>query len=223
MFMKNLTARQSEVLSYIKIFLENKSYWPSFRDIQAHFNFKSTNAVMGHLKSLEKKGYIERIPGQARSFHLTEKNSTRKQKKTSPIPSEQVETAFLPVVDVPIYGNIAAGYPDRVESSGEIARLQIDSETAGINRIQKVFALIVRGDSMIDAGIYDGDTVILETGEPRNGDIVAALIDGETTLKRYIHQDGTPYLKAENVNYPLLEPTESLSIQGIAKSIVRKL
>ena len=89
--MKNLTSRQSEVLSYIKIFLENKSYWPSFREIQAHFDFKSTNAVMGHIKSLEKKGYLERIPGQARSYHLTDKNKVRSRKKTLSQLDETIE------------------------------------------------------------------------------------------------------------------------------------
>lgn len=77
---------------------------------------------------------------------------------------------------------------------------------------------------MIDAGIYDGDVVIVESTLPRSGDIVAALIDGETTLKRFMQRAGqTPYLKAENPNYPDLYPSNDLIVQGVVKSVVRSL
>jgi repressor LexA len=76
---------------------------------------------------------------------------------------------------------------------------------------------------MIDADIHDGDTVIVEPGVPKHGDIVAALIDGETTLKRLIKQGSKVFLKAENANYPNLIPTSTLTIQGIAKQVMKKI
>lgn len=211
--MKELTLRQEEVLGYIQLHMKNNGTWPSFREIERHFGFKSTNAVMGHLRALEKKGYISRVPGQARTFRMNVDLEEDHQ------PNEAFE-----VVEIPIYGSIAAGYPDGVESSGEIGRLQIDAESAGVRRSRRSFALKVRGESMIDVGIFDGDTVVVEQCPPNDGDIVAALIDGETTLKRFVNKGGrAPYLKAENKNYPELHPVSELVIQGVARSIVRNL
>src|SRR5213079_153589 len=94
---------------------------------------------------------------------------------------------------------------------------------ANVLKNRGIFALRVRGDSMIDAHIIDGDIVILEDSkEVHNGDIVAALIDGETTLKRYVMERGRPYLKAENPRYPNLIPARELTIQGVMVSLVRK-
>jgi len=209
--MKELTVRQQEILGFLQIHEREEGYWPSIRDIQGHFGFKSTNAVMGHLRALERKGYISRVAGQARAYRITGASSKPK--------------GSLNVIDIPIYGHIAAGYPDGVETGGEIGRLQIDAKTADLRRgSTKAFALKVRGESMIDAQINDGDIVILEPREPKNGDIVAALIDNETTLKRYIQERGAPpYLKAENTQYPELHPVGELMIQGVAKAIVRTL
>lgn len=209
--MKGITERQREILNYIQSFLRENAYWPSIRDIQNHFDFASTNAVMGHLRALERKEILSRIPGQARTFKFVDQEVD--------FPNQPKE-----MLDIPIYGSIAAGYPDQIEASGEIGRLQIDIETAGIRPGQNTFALKVRGDSMIDAGILDGDTVVIQPGLARDGDIVAALIDGETTLKRYIQKPGAlPYLKAENESYPELYPTTELVIQGICKAVIRNL
>jgi len=211
--MKELTFRQQQILTFIQEQSAEQGYWPSIREIQKEFGFKSTNAVVGHLRALEKKGYLERQPHQARAFRLC-------------IP----ETAFqsgdelLDVVEIPVMGDIAAGYPDRVESGGQIDTLQVDAFTARQRRNRRTFAIRVRGDSMINAGIEEGDTVVVETREPKDGDIVAALIDGETTLKRYIQKNGhLPYLKAENPDYPELYPVDELIVQGVATSFVRRL
>ena len=211
--MKDLTIRQQEILGYLQLHERENGYWPSIREIQAHFGFKSTNAVMGHLRALERKGYISRVAGQARAFRVTYDTGEDKPEDTSD------------VVSIPIYGHIAAGYPDGVETGGEVGRLQIDAQTAGVPRSsRKAFALKVRGESMIDAAINDGDIVVLEKRLPENGDIVAALIDGETTLKRFIQERGQPpYLKAENEAYPKLYPVSELIIQGVAKAVVRSL
>ena len=130
----------------------------------------------------------------------------------------------IPLVTLPVVGAIAAGYPDRVESAGDFNQLQVDLGTAGGSSFTQRFALEVRGDSMIDANILDGDIVIIEPRSAVDGDIVAALIDQETTLKRYIQKGNEPpYLKAENVHYPELYPVAELEIQGVAKAVVKSL
>jgi repressor LexA len=101
--------------------------------------------------------------------------------------------------------------------------VSLDSRSVNASKSGKTFALRVRGDSMIEAHILDGDIVILEDRKDvQNGDIVAALIDGETTLKRYVLEHGRPYLKAENPLYPNLVPARELRIQGVMVSLVRK-
>ncbi len=213
--MKELTKRQGEILSYIENQEWRNGYWPSIREIQERFGFKSTNAVMGHLRALERKGALARIPGQARTFRINRPNKPDFDR----IPDDASE-----VVDIPVLGDIAAGYPDRVEPAGEIGRLQVGIDFVGFGNRRRNFALQVRGDSMVDAEIYEGDMVIVEPREPRDGDIVAALIDGETTLKRYIRKSGEPpYLKAENKFYPELYPINELTVQGVAKAVVRSL
>ena len=89
------------------------------------------------------------------------------------------------------------------------------------HEMPRTFALQVRGDSMKDAAIVEGDVVIMEFCEPRSGDIVAALIDGETTLKRYLVQRGKPFLRAENPKYPDLIPAQELVIQGVFRALIR--
>ncbi len=211
--MKALTFRQQQILTFIQERSHEQGYWPSIREIQQEFAFKSTNAVIGHLRALEKKGYLERQPHQARAFRLR-----------LPSTGSVGGPEMIDVVEIPVLGNVAAGYPDRVESGGEVGTLQVDAFTARQRRLRQTFAIRVRGESMINAGIQDGDTVVVETREPKDGDIVAALIDGETTLKRYIQQRGhMPYLKAENPAYPELYPVDELIVQGVATSVVRKL
>lgn len=217
--MKELTEKQIEILDFVSDYEWRHGFWPSIRNIQMQFQYKSTNAVMGHLRALERKGAIQRIPGQARTFKINRPDQTHSNFEEPAIPDNATE-----VVDIPIYGAIAAGYPDRVESSGAIEKIQVDIQNAGFSSRKQSFALEVRGDSMIDAEIYDGDRVIIEPREAHDGDIVAALIDGEVTLKRLIQKAGSPpYLKAENKNYPELHPLNDLEIQGVAKAVVRSL
>ena len=217
--MKALTERQIEILDFISDYEWRHGFWPSIRNIQMQFEYKSTNAVMGHLKALERKGAIQRIPGQARTFKINRPDQANTHFDEPEIPENATE-----VVDIPVYGAIAAGYPDRVESSGAVGKIQVDIQNAGFSSRKQSFALEVRGDSMVDAEIYDGDRVIIEPREAHDGDIVAALIDGEVTLKRLIQKAGDPpYLKAENKNYPELHPLNNLEIQGVAKAVVRSL
>ncbi len=199
---QSLTNRQQEVLDFLKETHRNEGFMPSTRDIQHHFNFASQTAAMSHLRALERKGVIVRKANKACGIGFPEE-------------MEREE-----IVDIPIYGSIAAGMAQDVDGEKE-GCLSIDISSLGLRGNARTFALKVRGESMIDAHICDGDTVVLEFREPRKGDVVAALIDGETTLKRYVIEDGKPFLRAENVDYPDLIPARELIIQGVLVALLR--
>jgi len=201
--MAELTARQQEVLDFIRRQQEQTGFPPSSREIQAYFGYQSQTAAMNHLRALERKGVINRTPGKARS--AVDRNFR-----------------FLPGLRaIPILGQIPAGMPSETsESSG--FNLGVDLTAFGVERMAEVFAVRVRGDSMINAQIADGDTVLLQKRVPKNGEIVAALLDGESTLKRYVLDHGEPFLKAENPLYPDLLPAAELVIQGVMIGLLRK-
>ncbi|MBJ7255923.1 MAG: repressor LexA [Akkermansiaceae bacterium] len=199
----DLTHRQQEILDYLRKSQRQTGIMPSTREIQHFFGFASQTAAMSHLRALERKGVIQRLPGKARAVIFPD------------------ELDRGEIIDVPIYGMIAAGMSQDVEQERQ-GCLSIDVTALGIPRNSKAFALKVRGNSMIDAHICNGDTVILEFREPRKGDIVAALIDGETTLKRYLIENGKPFLRAENSDFPDLIPAQELIIQGVLIALMRK-
>jgi repressor LexA len=215
------TTKQQAILDYMKGHVSEHSYWPSIRDIQAKFRFASTNAVFGHLQALERKGVLQRIPGAARAYKIAPE--VVPDLSATVITYEGPGENVIELDAVPFLGAIPAGFPDYTESSGVVASMQAPLPAGARRRPPESFALRVRGDSMIEADINDGDTVIIEPGTPKHGDIVAALIDGETTLKRLIKQGSKVYLKAENSNYPNLTPVSSLVIQGIAKQVVKAI
>ncbi len=125
--------------------------------------------------------------------------------------------------DIPLYGEIPAGFPDGRVQDAE-GCITVDIGTLGIRPTARTFALQVRGESMIGRHITDGDFVICEHGiTPKTGDVVAALIDNESTLKTFVVKKNKPYLKAENPKYPALIPAAELVIQGVVVSIIRKL
>jgi repressor LexA len=197
-----LTERQKNVLDFIQREQREKGVTPSTREIQSHFGFASQTSVMQYIVALERKGFLDRHPRKARAL-IT--------------PAMKVR-----ITDIPIYGQIPAGMSALTEQTID-GHVSLDARSANISRNRSTFALCVRGDSMIGAHIVDGDIVILEESkEVHNGDIVAALIDGETTLKRYVVEHGRPYLKAENPRYPNLIPARELKIQGVMVSLIRK-
>jgi repressor LexA len=202
--MLQLTARQEEVLNFIRKQQQRTGYPPSSREIQSFFGFQSQTAAMNHLRALEKKGVIRRTPGKARS---------------AVDPSLRFPRGFKPV---PVLGEIAAGMPVDGTELGE-SSVGIDLGVLGIRNSAEVFALKVRGESMSGAQIADGDTIILQKRMPKNGDIVAALIDGETTLKRYVVEKDQPFLKAENPAYPNLIPAAELAVQGVMIGLLRRV
>jgi repressor LexA len=124
------------------------------------------------------------------------------------------------VIQIPLLGMIPAGYPSDQEQQSDRC-LSIDEETLKLPRNARTFALEVRGDSMIDAHIVEGDVVIMELRDPSHRDIVAALIDGETTLKRFLVHKGKPFLRAENSKYTDLIPAHELVIQGVFRALLR--
>jgi repressor LexA len=121
---------------------------------------------------------------------------------------------------IPLLGTIPAGYPSDQEQQSDRC-LSIDEDTLQLPKNARTFALEVRGDSMIDAHIVAGDVVIMELRDPTHRDIVAALIDGETTLKRFLVHKGKPFLRAENSKYPDLIPAHELVIQGVFRALLR--
>lgn len=197
-----LTDRQKGILEFIQSEQREKGVTPSTREIQHHFGYASQTSVMQYLGALERKGFLNRHARKARAL-IT--------------PVQKVR-----ITDVPIYGQIPAGMASLTEENIE-GHVSLDTSSVNASKNGRTFALRVQGDSMIDAHILDGDIVILEDRKDvQNGDIVAALIDGETTLKRYVMEHGRPYLKAENPLYPNLVPARELRIQGVMISLVRK-
>lgn len=197
-----LTRRQQEILEYLKAYQRELGLMPSTREIQHHFGFASQTAAVSHLRALERKGAIQRLPNKARAVVFPEDLDREE------------------IVDIPVYGSIAAGMAQDAPPEQE-GCVSIDIRSLGIRPTARTFALKVRGDSMIDAHICDGDTVVLEFREPRKGDVVAALIDGETTLKRYVVKERKTYLQAENPDYPDLIPARELVIQGVMIGLLR--
>ena len=177
------------VLSFIEQYQEQNQRPPTIREIQDHCGFKSPRAVSYILEKLEAARLIIRR-AHSRGVQLTR------------------STANANNVQLPLFASIPAGSPDMFEATDAPERLRFIPTTLGISNPGKAFAVRVRGDSMIDAGIFSGD-------------IVAALIDGENTLKRLVKENGRIYLKAENRDYPNLEPMEKLDIQGVVVSVLR--
>jgi len=256
-----LTKRQKELLVFLNGFHNKHGIMPSSREIQEHFNFASQTAAMGHLRALERKGYIKRMPGKARAVMLVNVSSEEQQEhagfahlrqsatvaaassnlpaKPATQPSANTGKSYVAAsasarVDlhlredaperlrIPLVGNIAAGPAG--EALLEYDRfVEVDASLAPRSRGARLFALKVRGDSMTGASICNNDVVILEQKAARTGDIVAALIDGEVTLKRLVKKNGCLALQAENPAYNDLYALNQLEIQGVAIALMRTL
>jgi repressor LexA len=203
--MKILTPRQQQILDFIQMG-QNRGEIPSLREIARHFKFRSPTAVRDHLYALEQKGVLKRKPRTARGMSVI-----------------SVLNKFRSVtMDIPIFGEIPAGLPSYKVQEAQ-GCISVDVKSLGIQTSARTFALQVRGDSMIGKQIVDGDYVVLEHGvTPRSGDVVAALIDNESTLKTFLMEQGKPYLRAENPRYPKLIPASELVIQGVMRGLIRK-
>jgi repressor LexA len=202
---RNLTARQKEILEHIADHIREKSYAPTYQELADKLNIKSKYAILKHIDSLVAKGYLEK-DSSARALRI-------------------VHPDYLPAdntnYDVPLIGRVAAGYPitaeENVERYVSIPRAMIKTEG-------RYFALKVRGDSMINAGIFENDMVIVRSvNMAYSKEIIVALVDDEVTVKRLMKEGGVTYLKAENANYPDIYPAGDWSIQGKVVGLIREM
>ena len=193
--MKGLTGKQQRVLEVIRGAMRHSGQPPTVREIGKEIGVQSSCTVQRHLDALEKKGFIRRNRYKYRSIELAD----------SPIPP------FVRAVNVPILGQIAAGAPIMAEQHIEDTfPLPMD----WVAEADNVYMLRVKGDSMINAGIFDGDLVaIRQQSVANNGEIVAAMIDEEATVKRFYKEKGRFKLVAENPDYAPIE-TDQLQILG---------
>jgi len=198
----SLTARQKAIYDFLLKSIREKGYAPSIPELGARFKIASTNGVSDHLKALEKKGYIRRAG-----------------KRAIEVLSTLGKPALIAARDIPIVGRVPAGKPFLSEENIEGLLTIPDDMASG-----QLFALEVKGDSMIDAGILEGDRVIVkQQGTAENGEIVCALIEGEATLKRFYKKDGIVTLKAENEKYqPITVSRGNFRIVGRVVGLLRK-
>lgn len=194
---QKLKPKEQKVLDYLKEFKRNNGYAPSVRDVCRDLNYKSTSTVHMYLNRLELLGYISKEDGKSRAITLVD---------DAPI-----------VKAVPIIGTVAAGSPILAEQTYEGYIGYISDSNAE----QQLFALKVKGDSMIDIGICDGDIVIAEkTCYAENGEIVVALVDNEATVKTFYREDGHYRLQPENsAMQPII--VEEVLILGRVRAIQR--
>lgn len=184
-----ITAKQQEILDYIKETILKKGYPPAVREICEAVNLKSTSSVHSHLETLERNGYIRRDPTKPRTIEILDDTFglTRRE-----------------VVQVPIIGTVAAGQPLLAEEHVE-DYFPIPAE---LLPNQQTFMLRVKGESMINVGIFDGDQVlVVQTNTARNGDLVVALVDDSATVKRFFKENGHYRLQPENDSMePIIVP-----------------
>lgn len=193
---KDLTPRQKQILDYIYDFVMTKGYPPSVREICAATNLRSTATVHGYLVQLEKKGYLSRDPQKPRAIDVIDKKIFNNQ-----------------LVEVPLVGNVTAGQPILAEENIE----EIYSLSKELIHDSNVFMLKVQGDSMINAGILNGDYVFVKvTNTAENGDIVVALIEDKATVKRFYKEEGFVRLQPEN---PHMQPIIVKDVKILGKVI----
>lgn len=193
-----ITAKQQEILEYIKETILKKGYPPAVREICEAVHLRSTSSVHSHLETLEKNGYIRRDPTKPRTIEIIDDcfNLTRRE-----------------VVNVPMIGTVAAGQPILAEENIE-NYFPIPVE---LLPNAQIFMLRVKGESMINAGIYDGDQILVaEQDDARNGDIVVALIEDSATVKRFYKENGHYRLQPEN---DALEPIIVDDVQILGKVV----
>jgi repressor LexA len=184
-----ITEKQSQILEYIKSEILNKGYPPSVRDICQAVNLKSTSSVHSHLETLEKNGYIRRDPTKPRTIEIIDDNFNLVRRE---------------VVNVPMVGTVAAGQPilaiENIDNYFPIPSEYMPNE--------ETFMLKVKGESMINAGILDGDNILVKRqNTAKNGDMVVALVDDSATVKTFYKENGYIRLQPENDDMdPIIVP-----------------
>ncbi len=210
--MQDLSPRQKELLEFLSAAVEQRGVVPSYREIGAALGIGSTNAVSDHIKALIRKGYVQRVgePGRPRSLRLTEQASGY--------------MAEHEVTSVPLLGRIAAGVPLLAQENYE-GSVRVDQGM--LPAAGPVFALIVTGDSMIEDGIFDGDTLFVQQkSEARNGEIAVVMVDGDATVKRVFREGEQLRLQPANSEMePILVSPQAgeVEILGVAVGVFRKI
>ena len=202
-----LTSRQQQILSFIQDCHRETGLVPTLQETATHFGFRSPNSVRQHLRLIEKKGFVHRLPGRSRALVLA-----------------QHEANAADLVRVPLVGRIPAGIPDFAEESAE----EMLPLPAHLFHGSGLFALRVHGSSMTGAGILDGDIAILDAKlEVKTGSIAGVLIENDATLKRVYRSRDELSLKAENPAFPDIKLTAKaaklLKILGVLVGVVRKI
>lgn len=215
--MKNLKDREQKILNFMKKEIKQKGYPPTVREICSALGIKSTSTVHKDIESLVKEGYIVKDPSKPRALNIIDNDP-----QAAPAPEGFGDTLKrTDVVDIPVVGHIAAGAPilaqENIEDSFPIPARYI---SRGIDN----FMLVVRGESMIEAGIMDGDYILVEqTNTATNGEIVVAMIDGfesEATVKTFYKEDGHIRLQPENSTMsPII--VDDVTILGKVKGVFR--
>ncbi|MFQ5679183.1 MAG: transcriptional repressor LexA [Gemmatimonadota bacterium] len=199
-----LTKRQREILDFIEEFLRRRGYSPSFEEIADHFEYRSLATVHEHLSNLQTKGYIRKNYNESRSIELAE----------MPV--------RIGALDLPLLGAVAAGAPIEAIEDQETISVPEDMIAGSVSGH---YVLKVRGDSMIEEQIRDGDYVIVQSREmARNGEMVIALIDGESaTMKKFYREDRAIRLQPANVGLaPMFFDESRVQVQGIVVGVIRK-
>jgi repressor LexA len=200
-----LTPLECRLLQFVQSALDQSGQAPTIEQIAAHFLFENTELAQRHIGFLQEKGLLDSDLFENRITCLA-------------TPWSDVSSAF----EVPLLGKIAAGLPVTEEQDFHSC-LPVSLEKLGIAPTQNLFALEVRGDSMIGKNIAEGDYVILDKGRmPRSGHVVAALVDGQSTLKTFVREKGQTFLRAENPNYADIIPAEEMKIQGVMVFLLRR-
>lgn len=199
--MKGLTARQEQVLAYIREYLHDNGYPPTVREICGALALSSPSTVHAHLANLERRGLIRRDPTKPRALDLV-----REPRPSPPLP---------------LIGRVAAGEPILAEENIEE---HIDVP-AFLRHDDGDFVLTVRGDSMIDAGIHSGDYIVVHPQPAaENGEVVVALVGDEATTKRFFRQGHEVRLQPENDNHePIVLPADQVKVVGRVVGVLRKL
>jgi len=199
-----LTDRQARILEYIRQVMRVRSYPPSVREIGEAVGLSSSSTVHNHLNQLERRGLIRRDPSKSRTVQLVEEAGREEKRRNA--------------VAIPLVGHVAAGAPILAEQNIE-DHVMLSPEFAQ----EGWFALRVRGDSMINAGILEGDLVIVKPQQDAtDGTIIVALVEDEATVKRLDRSSGRVRLLAENPAYSPIEP-DAVSMVGVVKGVVRSL
>jgi repressor LexA len=209
----DLTERQRQILDYILATVRQRGYPPAVREIGEAVGLSSPSTVHSHLSTLARSGFIRRDPSKPRAIEVIDVETLAG--------DDDMALHRAPVRDVPLVGRIAAGSPILAEQDIEEI-YPLPTELVGND---PVFMLQVRGDSMIDVGIFDRDYVVVRRQpDARDGQLVAALVEGEeATVKRLQRMDGRVILRAENRDYPPMVFTEGVQILGVVVAVLRRV